>query len=94
LITVSKLRKRSIIPSVYTNTRFLKTPQKSARIKSLQKAICIKTTQLKELRTRLDSILENNGVVVADDLKADLEKVVDNHKVLEEDEFKRVFWEQ
>jgi len=90
----SKLRKRSIVPSVYTNTRFLKTPQKSARIKSLQKAIRIKTRQLKQLRMRINSILETNGVAVADDLRGDLEKVVENHKVMEEDEFKRVFWEQ
>ena len=90
----SKLRNRSVVPSVYTNTRFLRTPQKSARIKSLQKALHIKTRQLKQLRMRLDSILESNGVVVADDLRCDLEKVVDSHQVLEEDEFKRVFWEQ
>jgi len=90
----SKLRKKSVIPSVYTNTRFLRTPQKSARIKSLQKAVRIKTRQLKQLRMRLDNLLDSNGVVVTDDLTHDIEKVVDKHHVLEEDEFKRVFWEQ
>ena len=90
----SKLRNRSAVPSVYTNTRFLRTPQKSDRIKSLQRALRIKTRQLKQLRRRLDSILEHDGVAVADDLRCDLEKVVDNHQVLEEDEFKRIFWEQ
>ena len=42
----------------------------------------------------LDSILEHNGVVVVDDFRYELEKVVDNHQVLEEDEFKQIFWEQ
>jgi len=69
-------------------------PQKSDLIKSLQKALRIKTRQLKQLRRRLNSILEHDGVAVADDFKCDLEKVVDNHQVLEEDEFKQIFWEQ
>jgi len=38
----SKLRNRSVVPSVYTNTRFLRTPQKSARIKSLRKLYALK----------------------------------------------------
>ena len=69
-------------------------PQKSDRIKSLQKALRIKTRQLKQLRRRLNSILEHDGVAVADDFKCDLEKVVDNHQVLKEDEVKQIFLEQ
>ena len=90
----SKHRNSSDIPSIYTNTRFLRTPQKTARIISLQKAIRVKNRQLKQLRMRLSNILDDNGVVVADDLRCDLEKVVDSHQVLEKDEFKRIFWEQ
>ena len=90
----SKHRNRSDIPSMYTNTRFLRTPQKSARIISLQKAVRFKNRKLKQLRMRLNNILDNNGVVVADDLSCDIVKVVDSHQVLEEDEFKRIFWEQ
>ena len=31
---------------------------------------------------------------MADNLRCDIEKVVEGHRVLEEDEFKWVFWEQ
>jgi len=31
---------------------------------------------------------------VTDDLRHDLENIADNHQVLKEDEFKRIFWEQ
>lgn len=89
----SKQRNRSDIPSMYTNTRFLRTPQKTACVISLQKAIRIKNRQFQQLRVRLSNILDNNGAVVADDLRCDLEKVVDSHQVLEV-KFKRVFWEQ
>lgn len=92
----SKHRNRSWsnMPSIYTNTRFLRTPQKSVRTISLRKAIHIKNRQLKQLKIRLNNILDNDGVVVTDDLRCDIEKVVESHHVLEEDEFKRVFWEQ
>ena len=90
----SKHNNRSDIPSVYTNTRFLRTPQKNARILSLRKAIRIKNRQLKQLRMRLNTIVESSGVVVPDDLRSDLEMVVENHSAVEDDEFKRIFWEQ
>ena len=61
---------------MYTN-RVLITPQKTACILSLQRAICIKSRQLKHLKMSLSNIVDNNGVVVADDLRCDLEKVVD-----------------
>lgn len=46
------------------------------------------------MKIRLNNILDNDGVVVTDDLRCDIEKVVESHHILEEDEFKRVFWEQ
>ena len=64
--------------AIYTNTRFLRTPQKSARIISLQKAVRFKNRKLKQLRMRLNNILDNNGMVVADDLSCDIVKVVDS----------------
>ena len=44
----SKPKNRADTPSLFTNTRFLRTPQKSARIMSLQKAMWIKNRQLKQ----------------------------------------------
>lgn len=60
---------------MYTNTVLI-TPQKTACI-SLQRAICIKSRQLKHLKMSLSNIADNNSMVVADDLRCDLEKVVD-----------------
>lgn len=80
--------------SVYTNTRFLRTPQKNTRLVSLRKAIKMKNRQIKQLRAKLSSIVECDGFTVDESLTNDLQKVVDNHSILKEDEFKRIFWEQ
>ena len=77
-----EIRRSDIASSYYTNTKFLRTPpEKSAHTVSLQKAVCFKN---RNLRMRLNKILDNNGVVVADDLSCDIVKVVDSHQVLEE----------
>ena len=81
-------------PSLYTNIRWLKTPQKNARLMSLRRAIKMKNRQLKQLRMKLNVILENDGVQVDEHLQKDLEKIADVHSLVEEDDFKRIFWEQ
>ena len=88
----SKLTLR--IPSIYTNLRFLKTPQKIARLMSLRRAIKIKNRQLKRLRMKLNVLVEKDGVQVDENLQRDLEKVVNVHSVMEEDDFKQIFWQQ
>ena len=88
----SKLIQRT--PSIHTNLRFLKTPQKIARLMSLRRAVKIKNRQLKRLRMKLNVLVEKDGVQVDEHLQKDLEKVVDVHSVMEEDDFKRIFWQQ
>ena len=82
------------VPSLYTNIRFLRTPQKTARLISLRKSIKMKNRQLKQLRSKLSTIVKTDGISVDAQLQRDLEKVADIHSVVEEDEFKRIFWEQ
>ena len=61
----------------------------------LQKAIRNKNRQLKRLRVRLNSLLEDKDSICVDkDLSSDIEKVIKNHTILEKDEFKQMFWEQ
>lgn len=84
----------STITSLYANNRFLRTPQKNARLILLRKAIKLKTKQLQRLRTKLSAIMESDGISVDEQLRTDLEKVMDIHSVVQEDEFKRIFWEQ
>jgi len=81
-------------PSIYTNLRFLKTPQKIAHLMSLRRAIKIKNRQLKQLRMKLNVLVEKDGVQVDEQFQKDLVKVADVHSVMEEDEFKKIFWQQ
>ena len=81
-------------PSLYTNIRWLKTPQKTARLMSLRKAIKTKNRQLKQLRMKLSAIVQEDGVQVDEQLQRDLEKIADVDSLVEGDDFKRIFWEQ
>ena len=92
-LACKKTDHKSTVPSLYTNSWFLRTPQKNARLISLRKAIKLKTKQLQRLRIKLSAILESDGISVDENLRTDLEKVMDIHSVVQ-DEFKRIFWEQ
>ena len=40
-------------------------------------------------------LLENNASICVDkDLSSDIQRVIENHRVMEKDEFKKIFWEQ
>ena len=54
----------------------------------------MKNRQLKQLRMKLSVMVENDGILGDEQLQRDLVKVADIHSVVEEDEFKRVFWKQ
>ena len=82
-------------PSSYTNTRFLRTPQRRMHLAILRKAIRNKNRQLKRLRIRINALLKSkDSVCVDEDLSSDIATVIRNHTVLEKDDFKRMFWEQ
>ena len=93
---VSKSIKSPSSPlSSYVNLRFLRTPQRKAHLTILQKAIRNKNRQLKRLRVRLKTLLENKASICVDkELCSDIQRVIENHRVIEKDEFKRIFWEQ
>ena len=79
------------------NTRFLRTPQRNAHIKSLKAAICNKNRQLKRIKCKLEEIVEDDGIVVDDELEDDLKRVTDDHSMDAEsvrDEFKQIFLQQ
>lgn len=91
---VSKSVKSPVL-RLHTNPRFLRTPQRRAHLAILQRAIRNKNMQLKRLRTKLSSLLECNSTVSIDEkLSNDIQTVIDNHKEIEKDDFKRIFWEQ
>ena len=86
------------VPSLHTNIRFLRTPQRTAWFTAFRKAIINKNKQLQWLRRKLSSAVETDGIVVDDELANDLHQVVNNtsdhESVFSDDEFKKIFWDQ
>ena len=80
--------------SIYTNIRRLRTPQRPTHIASLRKAIRNKNRQLKRLRAKVQQVLEGDSIPLDDELSGDVQKVISQHKVIEKDDFRRIFWEQ
>lgn len=96
LRAMASRHKKLTPPSIHTNVRYLRTPQRSAYIKFLQKAIHTKNQQILRLKSRIKNIINSNACVELDDqLNTDIMKIVEDHKQLtEKDDFKRIFWEQ
>lgn len=95
LVCKQKVQALKLHPNV--NTRFLRTPQRSAHIRSLRTAIRNKNRQLKRLRCKLEKIVEDDSVAIDNDLSQDLQAVIANHSNDAEtvqDDFKRIFWQQ
>ena len=96
LRAMASRHKKLTSPSINTNVRYLRTPQRSAYIKSLQRAIQTKNQQILRLKTRIKNLINSSACVELDDqLNADIMKIVEDHQQLtEKDDFKRIFWEQ
>jgi len=62
---ICKLSKARKHPYPKTNVRFLQTPQRSARLRSLRAVICNKNQRM---HSRFEKIMEDDGVVVDDEL--------------------------
>lgn len=88
---------RSPVLNPHINQRFMRTPQRRAHLAILRKAIQNKNRQLKRLRAKVASLLERNSestISLDEKLSKDIQMVIDNHKEIEKDDFKRIFWEQ
>lgn len=92
--------KASKMPSTSTcstrmNARYMKTPQWKSHLAALQRAIRNKNKQVQRLEKRLEQVLRSNSSVTLDDeLSNDLQMIIDQYKVIEKDDFRRIFWEQ
>lgn len=77
------------------NARYMKTPQWKSHLAALQRAIRNKNKQVQRLEKRLEQVLRSNSSVTLDDeLSNDLQMIIDQYKVIEKDDFRRIFWEQ
>ena len=91
----SRAKRLSLQVGLHTNVRYLRTPQRSAYIKSLQTAIRTKQRHLQRIKVKLNHLMASNSCIRVDnDLTSDISKVIENTEVLLDDEFKRIFWEQ
>jgi len=90
-------RRRRIVTSqlTHTNIRYLcklHTPQRSPYIRSLQKVIKTKNKQIKWLNAKVKKLMQSKAYVEVDSsLNSDIQNVIDDHKTLESDDFKRIF---
>ena len=94
---VSKVSKVPSTPtcSTHVNIRFMKTPQRKAHLAALRRAIQNKNKQVQRLKKRVEQLLNSNSSVTLDEgLSNDLQMIIDQHEVIENDEFRCIFWEQ
>ena len=76
---VSKMKHSSQQAKLHTNVWYLRTPQRSTYIRSLQKSIRTKHKQLQRLRKRVNTLLESPSCIkLDDDLNLDISKCVNN----------------
>ena len=81
--------------SANVNTRYLQTPQKANKLRSLKKALSNKRRQLQRLRAKLQVATETHGVCVdQQDFRDLIEKQRGEIEKLPVHSFKRIFWEQ
>ena len=89
-------KSQSLCPHPNMNTRFFTTPQRRAHLQALRKAICNKNRQLKQLKLKLEKIVENDSDEVDEELSEDLQMIVEDPSKAAsvKDEFKCIFWDQ
>ena len=74
---VSRAKHFSGQVGLHTNIRYLRTPQRSAYIKSLQRAIKTKTRQVQRMRSKLnDLMVSSNCIEIDNDLNSDISNVM------------------
>ena len=94
---VSKLSNGSgtLRSSTRVNTRFMKSLQRQAHLAALRRAIQNKNKQLQRLKNKIEKLINGESCVTVDEeLSNDLQMIIDQHKVIEKDAFKKIFWEQ
>lgn len=86
-------------PESHTNYRYLRTPQKEARLKRRSSQAKMHQLHIKRLKDRLKSAIEQRGIEVDDSLHEDLrmtmeESSSDVASKYPPDSFQHIFWKQ
>ena len=95
----SRWLKKTSSPCKYTNNRYLTTPQRQKKMKTLQYRAYSAEREVVRLKERINRSTDSKGIVVDDSLNDDLSKIMEesNSSINEhfpEGSFRRLFWEQ
>ena len=83
----------------FTNNRYLNTPQKAKKLKSLQARASVPEKEIKRLKLKIEKLSTLNGVIVDEPLHQELSTIMDeqNQSIeskFPEGTFRRLFWQQ
>jgi len=80
--------------SSHVNFRYLATPEKIQRLTNLHKQLRNKDRHLAHLKSKLDKMIEDNGVKVDREMHNDLLAIMDKKPKENDNPFFSVFWQQ
>ena len=86
-------------PSKFSNERYLNTPQKIKKIKSLKSKVHAAKVEIHKLQERIAKLTESEGVNVGRDFHKDMYSIMESNneaiaKQYPEGSFRRLFWEE
>ena len=95
----SRHSRKSSDSQKFTNNRYLNTPQKTQKLKSLQSRASIAEQEVKRLKLKIDKLSTLNGVIVDEPLHQELSSIMteQNDSIASkfpEGTFRGLFWKQ
>ena len=86
-------------PDSHVNYRFLSTPEKTVRLKRIHSELRCMHLKKERLKTKLEKVVEEEGVVVDSEMHADLCNIMTTNetemkKTYPEESFQHIFWKQ
>ena len=94
----SYTRKKNSVLTSTTNLRYMRSPQKRARMLRMKEVLHNKERQIQRWKKRFKNLTEKHGVEVTKELEDDFKSIIKSHdgemKKLPVQNFKRVFWDQ
>ncbi len=83
-------------PQKFANDRFLNTPQRKKKMKSLQTRAVVAEQEVIRLRAIIEKSTSTNGVIVDVPLHEGLNSIMSEHKdsIEKQFTFRRLFWEE
>ncbi len=79
-------------------SRFMKTPERLSALRAAKRTLRVRDQKLSRIKSRLELITAENGVVVEPDVCDEIEIVIDERSTelekLPSTDFRRIFWDQ